>query len=201
MFKELSEQERKDFKQWARDNYRPGGEINEVWHPVIQRECARMDREYVMSKENEGTFELNSSRDSDACPEIIQEALRDYEANGHIKGDFVMAMLKNDLTNAIGRADSTNFRLIPAINCFIFNRLDSRCWGNPKKVEHWISHKGRSGCDEHGNAPEPEPTDLQQAVGLIKKLIKPLQALDEILDPKQTEVVNDAREFVSKHAK
>jgi hypothetical protein len=45
MFRTLSPEETADFRQWARDNYTPGSPVNPVWHPVVQDECERMNRE------------------------------------------------------------------------------------------------------------------------------------------------------------
>ena len=43
MFRELSIQEDGEFRQWARNNLDPNkDEINPVWHPVVQDECADM---------------------------------------------------------------------------------------------------------------------------------------------------------------
>lgn len=39
MFRQLSPEEEKDFRQWARDNYRSGEPISSAWHPVVQDEC------------------------------------------------------------------------------------------------------------------------------------------------------------------
>lgn len=45
LFRELSEQEQETFRQWARANYAPWSEISGLWHPVIQQECIRINRE------------------------------------------------------------------------------------------------------------------------------------------------------------
>ena len=45
MFRQLTEPEKEKFRQWARTNYIPHTEINEVWHPVIQAECRRINEE------------------------------------------------------------------------------------------------------------------------------------------------------------
>lgn len=50
MFRTLDEEEKKQFKKWARDNYVPGEEISEVWHPVVREECARMNEGPVTVK-------------------------------------------------------------------------------------------------------------------------------------------------------
>ena len=45
LFRDLSEREVSEFKQWAHDNYVPGEEISTVWHPVVQAECVEIARE------------------------------------------------------------------------------------------------------------------------------------------------------------
>jgi len=42
LFRDLSEVEILEFRQWARDNYKPEDEINTLWHSVVQDECADM---------------------------------------------------------------------------------------------------------------------------------------------------------------
>ena len=42
MFIELSPEQQVAFKQWARDNYKPGADINAMWHPVVQYECQQI---------------------------------------------------------------------------------------------------------------------------------------------------------------
>ena len=41
----LSPKEEKQFRQWARENYQPFTEINGSWHPVVQDECAKINKE------------------------------------------------------------------------------------------------------------------------------------------------------------
>ena len=42
LFRNLSEAEEEEFRQWARDNFKAGDTINVVWHPVVQDECRKM---------------------------------------------------------------------------------------------------------------------------------------------------------------
>lgn len=51
IFRTLSVEEIRKFKQWARDNYTPGEPIREIWHPVIQHECAVMNEEVRLAAE------------------------------------------------------------------------------------------------------------------------------------------------------
>ena len=50
LFKNLSEKEENSFRQWARENYKPFEPISGVWHPVVQDECTKINREKGMSK-------------------------------------------------------------------------------------------------------------------------------------------------------
>ena len=45
LFRDLSADEEKEFRQWARDNYTPYDEIKGVWHPVVQDECVKINIE------------------------------------------------------------------------------------------------------------------------------------------------------------
>ena len=44
-FRQLSSEEEKDFRQWARDNYKPFSDISGAWHPCVQDECKKMNEE------------------------------------------------------------------------------------------------------------------------------------------------------------
>ena len=54
-------------------------------------------------------------------------------------GDFLRAVLENNLTEALGRADDTNQRTIKEIVSFIYSCLPSNCWGSREKVEKWLA--------------------------------------------------------------
>jgi hypothetical protein len=45
MFRKLSPAEEARFRAWAQSSYEPGSPILGIWHPVIQEECARINRE------------------------------------------------------------------------------------------------------------------------------------------------------------
>jgi len=48
MYRELSNQEVKEFKQWANENYKPNEPIESLWHPVIKQECERINIKFYM---------------------------------------------------------------------------------------------------------------------------------------------------------
>ena len=46
LFKQLTEEEEKEFRAWARENYEPLSEIKGIWHPVVQAECVKINDEW-----------------------------------------------------------------------------------------------------------------------------------------------------------
>lgn len=70
-------------------------------------------------------------------PEII-ESLERYVNDKLQTGSFLHAVLENNLTEALGRADHKNIVCIWAIMNYVYNELPSVCWGNPDKVKAWL---------------------------------------------------------------
>lgn len=68
----------------------------------------------------------------------IKDALRQWGAREHpFVGDFLRAVLSNDLMEAVGRADDDNIRTLPAICSYVYMELPSRCHGSPEIVKEW----------------------------------------------------------------
>ncbi|MBX3231999.1 MAG: hypothetical protein KIT84_20215 [Labilithrix sp.] len=44
-FRALTADEEARFRSWARSNYPPGSIIDGAWHPSVQDECLRINRE------------------------------------------------------------------------------------------------------------------------------------------------------------
>ena len=47
IFKKLDEVEIPKFKEWARNNYKPGTAIDPLWHPVVKEECEKLNKEFT----------------------------------------------------------------------------------------------------------------------------------------------------------
>ena len=48
MFRALTRAEEAHFRKWARSNYTPGEAIQGYWHPVVQDECAAINKEVAV---------------------------------------------------------------------------------------------------------------------------------------------------------
>ena len=68
----------------------------------------------------------------------FRDSLRMYIEGGYPPGGFLTAVLQNDLSNAIGRADKVSLLWLPSIVRWIYNEAPSACWGSPEKVSAWI---------------------------------------------------------------
>lgn len=45
LFRRLDSKEEREFRQWARENWKPGMEISSLWHPVVRDEIRKMQEE------------------------------------------------------------------------------------------------------------------------------------------------------------
>lgn len=43
MWKRSTAEDEKEYRKWARENYKPGTKINVLWHPVVRHECEAMN--------------------------------------------------------------------------------------------------------------------------------------------------------------
>ena len=72
-------------------------------------------------------------------PEHMQDGAREYVELGRSPGDFLHAVLCNNLVEAYGRADTTNTECMHDWACWLFNEAPSACWGSPEKVKAWLA--------------------------------------------------------------
>jgi hypothetical protein len=80
-------------------------------------------------------------------PEHMMRSLRRYIQQGAPVGDFLTAVLENDLGKACGHADSENLQNLPAFVAYLYNEAPSGCHGSPEKVRAWLSHFEQSVYD------------------------------------------------------
>lgn len=74
-------------------------------------------------------------------PERMMESLYLY-INCRVRpGDFLTAVLCNDLKEAVGRADDENMRNLPAYVAYLYNKAPAICWGSKGKFIDWVEKK------------------------------------------------------------
>lgn len=75
----------------------------------------------------------------EAIPERMQEGLKRYVIDRLRPGDFITAVIMNDLRNAVGHADDDNLPLLPLYVRWFYNVAPSRCHGSPMAFVEWLS--------------------------------------------------------------
>jgi hypothetical protein len=54
-------------------------------------------------------------------------------------GDFLEAVLSNNLQQTFNLADTKNREVLPAIVAYVFNHTPPQCRGNPERVDQWLN--------------------------------------------------------------
>lgn len=70
----------------------------------------------------------------------ILKALNEYVQRGRMPGGFLRAVLENDLSGAICRADADNLAALDEIVIFLNSEIPARAWGDPGNVKQWAGN-------------------------------------------------------------
>ncbi len=91
-------------------------------------------------------------------PQHAKEALDRYVEDHIPPGGFLLAVLSNDLSGAVGRADSINREHLSDIVKYCYNKIPSSCWGSPEAVDRWLNPDQESEDPKEGNSLYGEDT-------------------------------------------
>lgn len=80
----------------------------------------------------------NQAKADELIPSHMHGGLYRYLVSGIEPGDFLMAVLENNLREAVGRADHINQPKLPDYIRYLYNYAPSKCWGSPEKVAAWV---------------------------------------------------------------
>lgn len=83
-----------------------------------------------------------------------KEGIDRFAKYGQRPGDFLYAVLTNNLTKSFGRADLENRHDMFEIVSYCYNDIPGECWGNPDKVQAWMNKKQK----EREDAAKENPT-------------------------------------------
>ena len=70
-------------------------------------------------------------------PAHMRGAIIRYLNNGISPGDFLTAVINNDLSEAVGRADDQNIHLLPNYIKWFYNHAPSGSWGRASATKDW----------------------------------------------------------------
>lgn len=72
-------------------------------------------------------------------PERMMEGIELYVQHHIRPGDFLCAVICNDLKEAVARADDENMMNLPAFVDYFYNNAPPACWGSKKKLDEWLA--------------------------------------------------------------
>ena len=72
-------------------------------------------------------------------PEWTKQTIDNYVHKGWEPGDFVRAVMANDLMASYSRADDNNTRHMVDIVRYVYNKTPVNCHGSYKIVEDWLN--------------------------------------------------------------
>ena len=76
-------------------------------------------------------------------PERMMGGIRRWIDHGIEPGDFLQAVIQNDLRGAVGLADDENKRNLPAYVGYFYNEAPRGCWGYEGAIKEWQEKKER----------------------------------------------------------
>jgi len=91
--------------------------------------------EYDFIKESGLLFEGEYA----AIPEDMREGMTRYVEERKEPGGFLSAVIRNDLLNAVCRADKHNLLLVKEYAQWFYNVAPAECHGSPEKMKAWLA--------------------------------------------------------------
>jgi len=72
-------------------------------------------------------------------PVHLHEGLLAYILERREPGQFLRAVLRNDLLDAVMRMSPGSFEVLRAVVLFLFNHVPAPCWGSEARVVAWLA--------------------------------------------------------------
>lgn len=91
------------------------------------------------------SYTVGGQADWSLIPDYMIDGLRRYIENGVQPGDFLTALLSNDLFRTFERADDTNSRAVRNYVQFLYNYAPGECWGSEERFKAWLKSGGLTG--------------------------------------------------------
>ena len=83
--------------------------------------------------------------DYDLVPPHLRNGMREYIQRGHVPGDFLQAVIANDLNDALSRADEISLVLLGVLTTWLYNDAPGGSWGSRGIMAAWSRLGGLEG--------------------------------------------------------
>lgn len=92
--------------------------------------------------ENLSKFVFRSGYQVFEVPEYMRDSVEEYVQLGKPTGEFLAAVIQNNLKQAVMYADENNIGQLPAYMNYFYNYAPSDCWGSAAAMKRWIEAGG-----------------------------------------------------------
>lgn len=75
-------------------------------------------------------------------PPRMMDGIQRYIENHIAPGQFLSAVIKNNLKDAVSYADDENLENLPAYVGFFYNQAPGGCCGSEERFNNWVENKG-----------------------------------------------------------
>lgn len=93
----------------------------------------------------------------DLLPSGLRGGAQRYIEHGILPGEFLTAVLCNDLREAFAYADDANREQLYEIVRFFWNEAPSACWGSTEKMDKWLSSFQVEEVEQANESENPNP--------------------------------------------
>ncbi len=80
--------------------------------------------------------------DYSKLPSHMQGAVKRYIEKGIPPGDFLTAVIENNLLRAVSHADDTNVKALKTWVQFFYNEAPGNCWKTKEAMNAWVKQGG-----------------------------------------------------------
>lgn len=106
-------------------------------------------------------FHRGAPKEASVIPLHILDELEAYHRQGRPPGDFLQAVLKNDLAQAVLRVDPNASPFLRELVVHAWENLPTESIGSPSRVQRWMDNGGLEGLpadlDSQADGHKPEP--------------------------------------------
>jgi len=94
-----------------------------------------------MNKDLKPTEEVGYRFRSFYIPKRMMYDIERYTNNRVLPGQFLQAIISNNLREACARADDENLQNLPAYVAYFYNRAPNGCWGSREIMNRWVANE------------------------------------------------------------
>ncbi len=128
-------------------------------------------------------------------PDRMMGGIRRYIEHGIKPGDFLVAVITNNLLDSVTLSDDENLVNLPAFVHYFYNEAPAICWGSKEKMDNWVKAKHEERVRKKRDELKRNLAKLGDEQKIIFKKFYSLEiniSIDEIIDGMSEDILDEA---------